>query len=267
MDLSELLRMYRDGKISEEEVVKRLRIDHLEILENRIRYDLSREARSGFPEAVLGLSKTPQDIAKIVRSVLSKRKKIFVTKLEPQKMDKLKELLEEEPLPRLRLSYHETANLLVASTSPRRPRKICTVGIIAAGTSDIPIAEEARVVCDECGLETVTAYDVGVAGLHRLFSPLTEMLQSDVDVVIVVAGMEGALPSVVKGLVDVPVIGVPTSVGYGYRGGESALIAMLNSCVPGLVITNIDNGFGAAAASYLICSRIAKYRSNSSTNP
>ena len=262
MDLRELLRLYRDGKISEDDVIKRLRVDHLQVLENRVRYDLSRKARSGFPEAVLGLSKTPEDIAKIVGSVLARREKIFITKLEADKMKRLRPLLKADS-PKARLSYHKPAKLLVASAAPPEKEKRCVVGIIAAGTSDIPIAEEARVICDECGLRTVSAYDVGIAGLHRLFSPLTKMLDEDVDVMIVVAGMEGALPSVVKGLIDVPVIGVPTSVGYGYRGGESALIAMLNSCVPGLVITNIDNGFGAAAAAYLICSRISKYKDSS----
>jgi hypothetical protein len=130
------------------------------------------------------------------------------------------------------------------------------VGIISAGTSDIPVAEEARVTTEVLGCKTITAYDVGVAGIHRLFPPLEDMLKEEVACIIVVAGMEGALPTVVKSLVDIPVIGVPTSIGYGYGGkGVSALMTMLQSCSPGLVVVNIDNGFGAGCAAVLIAKR------------
>ena len=261
MDIKELLRRYKEDELPEDELLRHLRLDHLESIEGRLNYDLVRETRAGFPEAVLGMGKTPEDIAGILESVLPKKGKIFVTKLSQDKMEKVGELLGkgEDQGGGAILEYHRDPNLLVARTghaSQIEPK--CHVGVMAGGTSDIPIAEEARIIAAESGLGVVKAYDVGVAGLHRLFSPLKEMIDRDVDVLIVVAGMEGALPSVVKGLIDVPVIGVPTSVGYGYRGGESALIAMLNSCVPGLMVTNIDNGFGAAAAAYAICSRISK---------
>ncbi|MGL4669728.1 MAG: nickel pincer cofactor biosynthesis protein LarB [Methanobacteriaceae archaeon] len=122
------------------------------------------------------------------------------------------------------------------------------IGIISAGTSDIPYAEEARIVCEESGFDVITSYDVGVAGIHRLFPKLANMVQENVKILLVFAGMEGALPSVVAGLVDIPVIGVPTSVGYGVGGkGKTALYAMLQSCAPGIAVVNIDNGFGAAA--------------------
>jgi len=260
MDLKELLRSYRNAELSEDELLRQLRLDHLESIEGRLNYDLSRESRAGFPEAVLALSKTPEDIAGIIKSVLPKKGKIFVTKLSPEKLRGVEEIIDGmEGTGGLKLEYHGDPNLLVAKTDSAPEVKLgCNVGIIAGGTSDIPVAEEARIISAESGLGVVKAYDVGVAGLHRLFPPLKEMISRDVDVLIVVAGMEGALPSVVKGLIDVPVIGVPTSVGYGYRGGESALISMLNSCVPGLLVTNIDNGFGAAAAAFSICSRICK---------
>ena len=136
---------------------------------------------------------------------------------------------------------------------------IGTVGIICAGTSDIPVAEEARTTAEFMGCNVISAYDVGVAGIHRIFGPLKEMITSGVSSIIVIAGMEGALPTVVAALVDVPVIGCPVSTGYGYGGrGEAALMGMLQSCSPGIAVVNIDNGFGAAALAVQIarvCSR------------
>jgi hypothetical protein len=136
------------------------------------------------------------------------------------------------------------------------------VGILAAGTSDVPVAEEAALMCREMGCSVHTAYDVGVAGLHRLFGPLCEMLdEAAVDVLIVAAGMDGALPSVVAGLVDVPVVGLPTSAGYGLGGaGVAALYSMLQTCVPGLSVVNVDNGIGAGAVAGLIANRVASAR-------
>src|SRR5262249_38515477 len=137
------------------------------------------------------------------------------------------------------------------------------VGVLTAGTSDIPVAEEALALCREMGCEVLRAYDVGVAGLHRLFEPLRAMLAAPVDVLIVAAGVDGALPSVVAGLVDVPVIGLPTSVGYGMGGGGvAALSSMLQTCAPGLVVVNIDNGIGAGAMAGLIAARAGAARKN-----
>jgi len=131
------------------------------------------------------------------------------------------------------------------------------VGIITAGSSDIPVAEEARMVLEFMGFKFTIAYDVGIAGMHRIFPPIREMLEQNVDVIIVVAGMEGTLPGVVSSLVDVPVIGVPTSTGYGLgEKGIGALTTMLQSCSPGLAVVNIDNGFGAASIAALILKRI-----------
>ena len=136
------------------------------------------------------------------------------------------------------------------------------VGVLTAGTSDQPLAEEAAIVCQEMGCTVHLAYDVGVAGLHRLFEPLRQFLEEhDVDVIIVAAGMDGALPSVVSGLVDVPVIGLPTSVGYGMGGkGQAAILAMLQTCSPGLAVVNIDNGVGAGAMAAMIANRVAAAR-------
>ncbi len=263
MDLDKLLQEYKRGMISEKELLAKLKMDHLQTMEDRFRYDISREARTGFPEAVLAIRKSAEDIAKIVKSVVPVKGSVLVTKLDEEKMEKVRSMLEEEcSSDDLQIEYHRDPELLlVRGSNYDPPQKIgCSVGIIAAGTSDIPIAEEARLILDESGIETLKAYDVGVAGLHRIFPPVRRMLDEGVDVLIVVAGMEGALPSVVKGLVDLPVIGVPSSVGYGYEAGRSALIAMLNSCVPGITVTNIDNGFGAAAAAHSICRRISVHK-------
>ncbi|MFX0060088.1 MAG: nickel pincer cofactor biosynthesis protein LarB, partial [Candidatus Heimdallarchaeota archaeon] len=133
------------------------------------------------------------------------------------------------------------------------------VGIITAGSSDIPVAEESKVIAQSMGCEVITSYDLGIAGIHRLFTPLSEMIKEGVHVIIVCAGMEGTLPGVVAALVDVPVIGVPISSGYGLgEKGVGALTTMLQSCSPGLLVVNIDNGFGAGASAALIANRIAK---------
>jgi hypothetical protein len=135
------------------------------------------------------------------------------------------------------------------------------VGLISAGTSDVPVAEEARLMAEAMGCVVTPIYDVGVAGLHRLLQPLRALLAEGVDAVVVAAGMDGALPSVVSGLVDVPVIGLPTSIGYGLGGkGVAALLSMLQTCAPGLTVVNIDNGIGAGATAALIANRVAQAR-------
>lgn len=135
------------------------------------------------------------------------------------------------------------------------------IGVLTAGTSDIPIAEEVKIVAEELGCEVFSSYDAGVAGLHRLFPPLREMIMRDVDVLVVIAGREGALPTVVSGLVDVPIIGVPTSIGYGYGGkGVSALMSMLQACSLGIAVVNIDGGVAAGAIAALIANRVARAR-------
>ena len=142
--------------------------------------------------------------------------------------------------------YNRRAKILVIRKQIAKKDPVAKIGIITAGTSDINIAEEARVIVEEGGCETITSYDIGVAGIHRLFPQIAHMVKEGVRAFIVCAGMEGALPSVVAGLVDVPVIGVPTSIGYGVgEGGRVALDAMLQSCAPGIAVVNIDNGFGA----------------------
>ncbi|HEU5430742.1 MAG TPA: nickel pincer cofactor biosynthesis protein LarB, partial [Thermomicrobiales bacterium] len=157
---------------------------------------------------------------------------------------------------------HETARaLVVAQPGIEPPSTGGRVGVIAAGTSDAAVAAEAALMAREMGVAVTEAHDVGVAGLHRLLGPLERMLEAGVDVIVVAAGMDGALPSVVAGLVSVPVIGLPTSVGYGHGGaGAGALTTMLQSCAPGLAVVNIDNGIGAGATAALIANRVAAAR-------
>jgi hypothetical protein len=143
----------------------------------------------------------------------------------------------------------------------QRPISGGHIGVLTAGAGDIPVAEEARLVAEEMGCRVTTIYDVGVAGIHRLFGPLSDLLTSDVAALVVCAGMDGALPSVVAGLAHVPVIGCPTSIGYGAGGkGRAALLAMLQTCAPGLTVVNIDNGVGAGATAALLANQVAAAR-------
>ena len=210
--------------------------------------DHHREVAKGAPEIVFGLGKTPAQIAGISREILKKGSNLLVTRVEPAVWAKIRAKLPGA-------AYNLTART-VSLTKAAPPPGRGTIVVLTAGTSDIPVAEEAALVATHMGCRVERGYDVGVAGLHRLVEPLTRIMEAGADVLVVVAGMEGALPSVVAGLVDVPVIGVPTSTGYGIGGdGTSALCSILQSCSPGLVAVNIDNGVGAGAAAALIARR------------
>ncbi len=201
--------------------------------------DHQRSLRTGIPEVIFGSGKTTRQIITIANALLKKGGPVIATKVDPEKG-----ILVQKAIPQL--TFNETARMLTcrAKTTTKNKYRGTTV-IICAGTSDIPVAEEARLTLTTLGHPVETLYDTGVAGLHRLLSH--RKLLATAKIIIVVAGMEGALPSVVGGLVSCPVIAVPTSVGYGAGfGGVAALLGMLNSCVPGIGIVNIDNGFGAA---------------------
>ena len=208
------------------------------------KFDAQRSNRTGFPEAVFSQSKDYEDLIKIIRNYLEKSDEdLIITKLSPDRYEKIIEDLGENSHI---FDYNRRAQILVIRKEIIEREPIAKIGIITAGTSDINIAEEARVIVEEGGCEAITSYDIGVAGIHRLFPQIAHMVGEGVRAFIVCAGMEGALPSVVAGLVDVPVIAVPTSVGYGVgEGGRVALDAMLQSCAPGIAVVNIDNGFGA----------------------
>ncbi|MBC7250648.1 MAG: nickel pincer cofactor biosynthesis protein LarB [Anaerolineae bacterium] len=222
------------------------------------RPDFNRHERKGVPEVILAEHKSAEQVLEITRRFLETEGRAILSRVPPEIETRLRAEftafdIEWHPIPRAMV-------LRRPGTTP--PDTGGRVGILTAGTSDVPIAEEAALLCREMGCQVYTAYDVGVAGLHRLFEPLERLLrQEQVDVIIVAAGMDGALPSVVSGLVDVPVIGLPTSVGYGLGGrGVAALLTMLQTCSPGMAVVNIDNGIGAAAIAGLIANRAAAAR-------
>lgn len=202
------------------------------------RVDHHRSIRQGFPEVVFGAGKTPEQVAAISERIVAAGQNLLVTRTTPDAFTAVARRLPEA-------TFHEVARTIGLRSRPS-PQAKGTVAVAAAGTADLPVAEEAVVCLEMMGNSVDKLYDVGVAGLHRLLAVHDRLTTARV--VIVVAGMEGALASVVGGLVDVPVIAVPTSVGYGASfGGMAALLAMLNSCATGVSVVNIDNGFGAAA--------------------
>jgi len=234
-DLDGLLRAVRDGRTTPEAAADRLRTLPYEDL-GFARPDHHRALRRGFPEVVFGAGKTDVQVAAIVRSVADRGQNVLVTRTSAEV-----HRLVAERFPGAR--FHEAARsitLTVAAPEPLPGR----IAVLCAGTSDVPVAEEAAVTAEFYGAAADRIYDVGVAGLHRLMDKSATVREADV--VVVAAGMEGALPSVVGGLVEAPVIAVPTSVGYGASfQGLAALLAMLNTCASGVAVVNIDNGFGA----------------------
>lgn len=213
------------------------------------KFDCNRQNRTGFPEAVFSLGKDYEDLVLIIEKYFESEnpQNLIITKLSSERYDKLQKDLHYLKTKGFIFDYNKKAQILVIRVNENKKDPIAKIGILTAGTSDINIAEEAKVIVEEGGCETITSYDTGVAGIHRLFPQIANMVKEGVKVLIVCAGMEGALPSVVAGLVDIPVIAVPTSVGYGVgEGGRVALDSMLQSCAPGIAVVNIDNGFGAA---------------------
>jgi len=253
--MREILEKLRDGEISIEEAERLLRLNAVEKIEGAV-LDIQRESRIGIPEIVLGKGKTPTQLVEIVSAFLARRGRAIITRASEEQIRAVEEALSG----RCELVLNRKAGIILARRQgTERPRIGRKIGIMTGGTADVMVAEEARAVAEEMGCEVVTTYDVGIAGFHRHIEPLKRMLREGVDAIVVVAGMEGVLPSVIASLVDVPVIGVPTSVGYGFGGGGvGALTTMLQSCSPGLCVVNIDNGVGAGAIATLIARRVAR---------
>ncbi|MDD3824357.1 MAG: nickel pincer cofactor biosynthesis protein LarB [Anaerolineae bacterium] len=223
------------------------------------RPDFERHRRKGVPEVILAERKSVEQSLTIARRFLEVNGLAILSRVSPELEERLRDEFEGQAdvdwLPGPRAA-------VLRRPGDERPRCGGRVGILTAGTSDVPWAEEAAILCREMGCDVHTIYDVGVSGLHRLWEPLHHLLDEvGVDVIVVAAGMDGALPSVVSGLVDVPVIGLPTSVGYGLGGGgEAALLSMLQTCSPGMAVVNIDNGIGAGAMAGIIARRAAEGR-------
>ncbi len=241
--LVQLLQQVQQGDLSITQAVAKLRHLPFEDL-GFAKIDHHRALRQGFPEVIMGEGKAAKDIAAIARAMRRRKVNVLVTRVSIEKMTQLKRL-------KAGLTYHGTARAATWTAKPVRITGKGTILVICAGTSDIPVAEEAALTATLMGNAVERLFDVGVAGIHRL---LDNRLRLDAaSILIVAAGMEGALPSVVAGLVDKPVIAVPTSVGYGASfNGLAALLGMLNSCAAGVTVVNIDNGFGAGFAASLI---------------
>ena len=237
-----ILEAVRDGKISVDEALLQIKTEPFTDI-GYAKVDLHRKIRQGMAEVIYGAGKTPEQIVGIARTMIDKgQNTILITRLSS---DAAKEISKELPL-----RYEAAARVGIIGTLPE-PDGIGKIVVATGGTSDIPVAEEAALTAEVFGNQVLRLYDVGVAGLHRMLAHLEEIMSASV--IIAIAGMEGALASVIGGLADCPVIAVPTSVGYGAAfGGVSALLSMLNSCASGVSVVNIDNGFGAGYLASMI---------------
>jgi NCAIR mutase (PurE)-related protein len=222
-----------------------------------VRADVRREDRKGVPEVIMADRKRTVDVIDAARAFLDARGRAILSRVPESTIDLLRTGVGE-----CRVEAYPASGMVVLKRPGFvRPSTGGRVAVLTAGSSDVPVAEEAQVIAVEMGCDVIAAYDVGVAGIHRLAAPLRAIRARQSDVVIVAAGMDGALPSVVCGLVDVPVIGLPTPIGYGVGGnGVAALLSMLQTCAPGLTVVNIGNGVGAGATAALIANRMAAAR-------
>ncbi len=241
-DARKILEQVKDGSLTVEDALLRLKTEPFEDI-GFAKVDLHRQVRQGMAEVIYGAGKTPQQITGIIDTMKKNgQERILITRLSPESAKSVAEVHA--------VTYKEDARIGYIGTPPA-PDGIGTVVVATGGTSDIPVAEEAALTAEFYGNKVTRLYDVGVAGLHRLLSHNEDIMNASV--IIAIAGMEGALASVVGGLADCPVIAVPTSVGYGASfGGISALLSMLNSCASGVSVVNIDNGFGAGYLASMI---------------
>jgi pyridinium-3,5-biscarboxylic acid mononucleotide synthase len=237
-----LLKSIQQGTITPEEALSKFCTEPFEDL-GYAKLDHHRELRKGVSEVIYGEGKTPEQITGIISAMQNKGQRlIMITRLSAEAAETVSKIIP--------LRYYQTARIGIIGEMPK-PDGIGKIVVATGGTSDIPVAEEAAITAEALGNEVVRLYDVGIAGLHRLLSRLEAIM--DAQVIISIAGMEGALTSVIGGLVDCPVIGVPTSIGYGTSfNGLSALLSMLNSCASGVGVVNIDNGFGAGYLASMI---------------
>ena len=246
-ELLNKLKRVQDGKLTIAEAAAALGEREVDL--GFARVDTERQKRRGLAEVIFAPGKTPEQVVDIAQALLEAGQNVFATRVSDEQLAVLREAFDD-------LTFHADARSITIDRYTR-PGAEGRVVVVCAGTSDLPVAAEAALAAERMGAQVQRICDVGVAGLHRLMGHLAVL--RDARVIIVVAGMEGALPSVVAGLVDRPVIAVPTSVGYGTSmGGVAALLTMLNTCVPGITVVNIDNGFGAGVAAGMINKRDAE---------
>lgn len=246
------------GVLSPATAAERLKANEVRYLDGFAVLDAGRAVRKGVPEIVYARAKTPEQVAKICAAALCTAERVVVSAASPEHEAGIRHRLPETPL-------RKRGRALVLGPGEPQPSG-GRLAAFSAGTSDLPVLEEAVAVAEEMGVEVLRFHDVGVAGIHRLAGPLEELKSFDPDALIVAAGMEGALPSVISGLVAVPVVGLPTSTGYGLGGdGTAAILGMLQTCSPGLSVVNVDNGVGAGATAALIANRAALQRNKALT--
>lgn len=244
------------GKVSVAEAKKLLSLYSIEKIEDFAQIDIGRKYRKGIPEVIFAERKQADEVKKIIAKVLQKSDSVLVSRIPSEYFERIIRFARKSKW-KIRRGKNTTTLLIYKKLGSSGGK----VGIITAGTSDIGVAEEARLTCEAMRCTCICSYDVGIAGLHRMFPIVKKLIQEDVDAIVVAAGMEGALASVVSSLVDVPVVGLPTSVGYGYgEKGVAALASMLQSCSLGLSVVNIDNGIGAGAVASNIANRAKSAR-------
>ncbi len=244
-NLKQLLETVAKGELSPEQALADLKYLHYESVGDFAKIDHHRALRTGFPEVVFGIGKTPEQIVQIMQVMYSKNPLVMATKISEQIYAQIVQIAQIARTPQFltELQYFPIAQICCLGKSTMQQQG--TITILTAGTADLPVAEEAAITAELCGFKVDRLWDIGVAGIHRLLSHQEAI--ADASVIIVVAGMEGALASVVAGLADCPVVAVPTSIGYGASfQGLAPLLTMLNSCATGIGVVNIDNGFGAA---------------------
>jgi NCAIR mutase (PurE)-related protein len=256
--LKEILEKTSKNEIGVAEAEKLVKLLAIAEVENMARIDANREFRKGIPEVILAEGKATALLVEVSLRMLSENGRVIISRCGEEQIRAVSKVVPKDAT----VQIHEKAKMIVIRKKGFTVQSTGgKIGLLTAGTSDIPVAEEARTIAQEMGCKVFAAYDLGVAGIHRLLQPLKDLIIKDVDVIIVVAGREGALASVVAGIVDVPVIAVPTSNSCGFGGkGLSALMAMLQSCSLGLAVVNIDGGVAAGAVATLIANRAAKSR-------
>ena len=243
MDIKKIIKQIKNKKVSIEEAFSKLKNLPFEDL-GFAKIDHHRKLRKGFPEVIYCPGKTNKQIIEIAKGINQNKNDVLMTRASNDTYKAVKKVLKKA-------KYYEAAKIITVKKEPEAKSLVSFLSIVSAGTADIPVAEEAAVTAEFLGIKVERLYDVGVAGIHRLLKNINKLHKASV--IIVVAGMEGALPSVIGGLVEAPVIAVPTSVGYGANfKGLSALLTMMNTCAPGVAVVNIDNGFGAAVMAHAI---------------
>jgi len=252
LDLIEILESLKLGKLTVSQAKKMLSIYSIAKIEDFAKLDVGRKLRRGIPEVIFAEKKQLAEIKKILLTAINRSGSVLISRIDENDYKRILSFSKKNRI-KTKLGKNTTSVLFFKNTPKCSGGR---VGIVTAGTSDVGVAEEARLMCEAMGCMCISSYDVGIAGLHRVFPIMKKMIKEEVDAIIVVAGMEGALASIVSALVDIPVIGVPSSVGYGYgEKGIAALASMLQSCTLGLAVVNIDNGIGAGAIASNIANR------------